>query len=201
MINLPKNKLKDFAEILNKKRNSKKPIPDQSHYRKREQEFYWENHIIYGYEWQLTIHLVGCFESYDEVNKETGDIEKHYSDHAWISSIPLHINNVHELCNLGARKMGLIEDSINTEKNRGYHYQHAFSYHWNAMQGYHYLMRLSHAINAISEFTKALKKYIKSLGCSATLKLIKDTLFNPWLPMKWYEIQRLESPQLRFQLE
>ena len=36
--------------------------------------------------------------------------------------------NVHELINLGARKKEAIEDSINTEKNRGYHYKHLFSH-------------------------------------------------------------------------
>ena len=97
--------------------------------------------------------------------------------------------------------MGLMEDSINTEKNRGYRYKHAFSYHWNALQGFHYLMRLAHAINAICEFTKALKKTMKELGCSATFKLIKETLFNPWLPTTWYEEQLLKTPQLRLQLE
>ena len=102
--------------------------------------------------------------------------------------------------NCGARKKELIEDSINTEKNRGYHYKHAFSYNWNAMQGFHYLMRLGHAINAISEFTKKLKKYIRELGCSATLKLIKETLFSPWLSLTWYEAQVLQVPQLRLQL-
>lgn len=80
---------------------------------------------------------------------------------------------------VGARKKELIEDSMNTEKNKGYHYKHAFPYDWRAMQGFHYLMRLGHAINPISEFTKTLKKYIKEMGCSATLKLIKETLFTP----------------------
>jgi len=69
------------------------------------------------------------------------------------------------------------------------------------MQGFHYLMRLAHTINALSEFARTLKKYVKTLGCSATLKLIKETLFNPWLPPAWYEAQALQTPQLRLQLE
>lgn len=69
------------------------------------------------------------------------------------------------------------------------------------MQGFHYLMRLGHAINVISEFTKSLKKYIQSLGSSATLKIIRDTLFNPWLPVSWYENQRNQHAQLHLQLE
>ena len=90
---------------------------------------------------------------------------------------------------------------MNTEKNRGYRYKHSFSYNWAAMQGFHYLMRLGHAINAISEFSKKMKSYIKSLGCSATLKLIKETLFGPWFSVDWYATQRFISPQLRLQLE
>ena len=62
-------------------------------------------------------------------------------------------------------------------------------------------MRLAHAINAISEFTKKLKKYIKELGCSAILKLIKETLFGTRLPSAWYKKQLLIVPQLRLQLE
>jgi len=69
------------------------------------------------------------------------------------------------------------------------------------MQGFHYLMRLAHAINAISEFTKVMKRDIKEQGWSATLKLIKETLFAPWLSLKWYDNQRAIIPQLRLQLE
>jgi hypothetical protein len=201
IIRLPKRKLTDFAKQLNSRRSGSQAIPDQAAYREREQYFYWENDIPYGYDWELCIHLVACVEHYYEVNKKTGEIEDRYSEHAWISSLRLNINNVHELLNLGARKKELIEDNFNTEKNRGYRYKHAFSYNWNAMQGFHYLMRLGHAINALSEFTKKLKQYIKSIGCSATLKLIKDTLFNPWFPAEWFDDQKQVTPQLRFQFE
>jgi len=201
IIRLPKNKLKELAEILNAKKSTKQMIPEQSHYRKRQQEFYWENNLPYGYGLQLSISLIACLEKYELVNKKTGEIETHYSEHLWISSIPASIHNVHELLNEGARKKELIEDSINTEKNRGYRYKHAFSYNWTAMQGFHYLMRLAHAINAIAEFSKKMKSYIKSLGVSATLKLIKETIFGPWFPIEWYATQREISPQLRLQLE
>ena len=75
------------------------------------------------------------------MDKKTGEIIIKYSQHQWLSSIRINIDKVHELCNLGARKMWLLEDSINTEKNRGYHDEHTFSYDWNAMQGFHLLMR------------------------------------------------------------
>lgn len=201
IISLPKNKLKEFAKILNKEKQYRRTIPGQKWYRGRQQSFYWENNIEYGHEYQLKINLVACFERWEVANKATGEIEVKCSEHAWISSVPMSIDKIHELLNCGARKKELIEDSINTEKNRGYKYKHAFSYNWNTMQGFHYLMRLGHAINALSEFTKKLKKYIKANGVSATLKFIKETLFGPWLPSGWYEEQTTKVAQLRFQLE
>lgn len=67
--------------------------------------------------------LVACLERHEEVNKKTGAVEtSYYSEHTWISSVPISINNMHEFLNLGARKKEAIEGFINTEKNRGYYY-------------------------------------------------------------------------------
>jgi hypothetical protein len=201
VIQFSKNKLKTFAELLNLQRESAQKIPGQAYYRERHQEFYWHNNVAWGYENQLKIHLISCLEKWEEVDNETGEIVLKYSQHQWLSSIRPNIENVHELCNVGARKIGLIEDSINTEKNRGYHYEHAFSYDFNAMQNFHLLMRLAHAVNALSEFTKKLKKWIKEQGCSAILKLIKETIFNPWLTKAWYDQQNEKPVRLTLQLE
>jgi len=193
------------STALAKKLDATKPdrftVPGQPMYRRRQQQFYYTNDVNEGFSGDLMIHLVGCAEHYQEVNPLTGDIEDRYSERAWLSSVPITRDNVHELINLGARKKELIEDSINTMKNRGYHYQHAFSYDFNAMRGFHYLMRLGYAINALSEFSTVMKKYVKSLGCSATLKRIKETFFSPWLPLSWYEQQRQNVPRLCLQLE
>jgi DDE_Tnp_1-associated len=201
VIQFSRNKLKQFSELINSQKESAQTIPAQAYYRERYQEFYWYHDVIWGYELQLKIHLVSCLEKWKEVNKKTGEIIIKYSQHQWLSSIRTNIENVHELCNLGARKIGLMEDSIHTEKHRGYHYEHAFSYDFNAMQGFHLLMRMAHTVNALSEFTKKMKKWINKQGCSATLKLIKETLFNPWLPKDWYEQQYKEPVRLTLQLE
>lgn len=201
IISLPNKKFPDYAEILNKEKKYGMPVPEKEYSRKRKQSFYWHNNLVDDEGYSLKIHLVGCTEEYEEVNLTTGEVEKHYSERTWFSSILISTKNLHELINLGARKKDLIEDSINTEKNRGYSYKHAFSYNFNAMQGFHYLMRLGHLINALSEFSKMFKRYVRSLGSSATLKLIKETLFNPWLSMEWYEMQHRRNPQLRLQLE
>jgi hypothetical protein len=62
-------------------------------------------------------------------------------------------------------------------------------------------MRLGHAINALSAFTKELKKFMKEQGCSARLKKIKDVILNPWLTDEWYVEQYQKPPQLKFQME
>ncbi len=201
VIKFSKTKLKHFAKLLNKKRRTKSMIPGQRYYLGRRQEFYWVNNIPYGYDWELMINLVSCLERREKVKQSTGEIEIKYSEHTWISSIPISIDKVHELLNLGARKKEAIEDSINTEKNRGYQYKHLFSHNWNAMQGFHLLMRLGHAMNALSQFTKRLKKYVKENGSAATLKFIKENLFNPWITDVWYELQFQKTPQLRFLME
>ena len=201
MIQFSRNKHKRFAELLNIKRKTAETIPGQPYYRERHQQFHWYNDVMCGDGLTLKKHLVSCLEKWNEVDKTTGEIVAKYSQHQWISSIKINIENAHELCNLGARKIGLMEDSIHTEKHRGYHYKHAFSFNWNAMQGFHLLMRLAHAVNALSEFTKKLKQWIKEIGCSAVLKIIKETLFNPWLSSEWYEHQHKKPIRLTLQLE
>jgi len=83
IIRLPKRKLTDFAKQLNKRKSMRMEIPGQPGYRKRKQEFYWENNITYGYEWQLNLSLVGCLERYQEVDKKTGKIVECFSERAW----------------------------------------------------------------------------------------------------------------------
>jgi hypothetical protein len=47
LIRLPKKKLKNLSTYLNKNKLLSIPIPGQPAYRKRKQEFYWENNINY----------------------------------------------------------------------------------------------------------------------------------------------------------
>jgi hypothetical protein len=39
---------------------------------------------------------------------------------------------------------------VSESKHGVYHYEHAFALNWNAMKGYHYLMRLAHLLYLIS---------------------------------------------------
>ncbi|MCP4247777.1 MAG: hypothetical protein GY778_12080, partial [bacterium] len=124
--------------------------------------------------------------------------------HAWISDEPPGWDTaagvpVHERCNLGARARWGIEDSMNTEKHRGYRYEHAFSYNWNAMRGFHYLMRLAHAMNALALGTRAVARQVREMGQLAYLDLVRETCANPWLAPEW--CRRLLATPFQLRLE
>ena len=63
------------------------------------------------------------------------------------------------------------------------------------------MMRLGHAMNALSQFAKKLKQYVKENGTNATLNFTKETLFSPWLTDVWLDQQHKQIPQLRFLME
>ncbi|MEE4239574.1 MAG: hypothetical protein V2I51_22880, partial [Anderseniella sp.] len=101
--------------------------------------------------------------------------------------------NVHTRCNLGARYRWGIEGAFLVEKHQGYAYEHAFAKNWNAMKGYHYLMRLAHLINTLARFSKQLAGLFATLGVQAAIGFIRNTLTGPWLDAQQVE-QRLSRP-------
>jgi len=196
IIYLQQSKKKAINELLDQA--PKQIIPGQKVYRERNQEFSFIEDVPFDNSGKLLVNAVSCVETWEEVCLETGKIITKHSVHRWISTVKVNIKNVHEICNLGARKRCLIEDSMNTEKNRGYYYEHALSTNWNALLCYHLLMRLGHAINAITEFTRKLKKYIKQEGVKVILDLILETIANPWLNSEWIQNEMLKSARLLF---
>jgi len=112
----------------------------------RRQRFEWVNGIEYYYgpyeRKKQIVHVVVCEETWQEIAKDSAEIVAKQSRHAWISSKPLARGNVQERCNLGERHRWDIESGILVEKRHGYHYEHVFSYNWNAMRrsvSLHYL--------------------------------------------------------------
>lgn len=167
----------------------------------RRQHFQWVNDIEYRYgtnqKKRLALHVVVCTEEWDELNKETGKIERKTSRHAWISSEPLNKGNLHERCNLGARHRWDIEEQNLVEKKHGYQYEHCFSYDWNAMKGYHYLMHLGHALNVLAQYSDALIDSVRQKGVRGLIRYIRDTLVHPWLSPERLHERLNPNPQLR----
>ena len=151
----------------------------------RKQHFDWVNHIDYYYgpheRKKQILHMVICNETWQEVAKDSVEIVTKKSRHVWISDKPLFRKNLHERCNLGARHRWGIESGILVEKHHGYHYEHLFSYNWNAMKGYHYLMRLGHLINVLAIYSERLVKIVGELGVRGFIRFTRSTISGPWL--------------------
>lgn len=169
----------------------------------RKQRFHWVNHIEYRYgnnnRKRQLVHVVICDESWEEVASDLPQIMQKTSRHAWISSQPLSRDNVHERCNLGARHRWGIENSFLVEKRHGYQYEHCFSENWNAMRGYHFLMRLGHLINILAQNTARLAKIARSMGLRGLIHFLRETCSNPWLDAE--KIRPLLAAPFQLRLE
>lgn len=149
----------------------------------RKQCFRWANDIRYEYgsndQHHLTLHVVVCHEEWLDRDEKNTIVTK-TGTHAWISSRKLWPNNLHQRCNLAARHRWGIEISNLVEKHQGYRYEHLFAQNWNAMRGYHYLMRLAHLLNTLARFSSALAKQHLELGVRAFIRFLRSTLSGPW---------------------
>ena len=178
--------------------------PHQAQHRRpwrgRQQQFWWVNDITYHYDGKnLPVPVVFCEERWQEVDPDSGEIVEHQTQHVWLSSQRLDRHNVHERCNLGARQRWGIEISLQIEKCQGYGYEHVFSHDWNAMKGYHYLMRLAHLLNALALATKRVMRQVRALGVQAFLRWVRESCANRWLRPAWLEQLRRQPPQLRLE--
>jgi hypothetical protein len=167
----------------------------------RRQRFEWVNDIEYCFganqRKRLIVHLVVCQESWEEIDPGTCAPVTKTSRHAWLSSKPLNQRNVHERCNLGARHRWGIETGILVEKRHGYNYEHLFSLNWNAMRGFHYLMRIGHMFNVLAQYSTALIKTVQKLGVRGFIDFVRSTMAGRWLE-KGRVCNRIEAPfQLR----
>lgn len=141
-----------------------------------QQKFWWVNDIDYRYDdngrKSTKINVVVCEETWTEIDKDTGLEVQKKSKFAWLSSRELTARNVEKRCNFIGRPRWNIETQNLVEKHHGYSYQHCFSYHWEAMKGFHYLMHLGHIINVLTLYSNALIGKVKERGARGTVKLL-----------------------------
>lgn len=173
-------------------------------WRGRQQTFRWVNEIEYEYgigkQKVLIINVVICEESWEEIDKNGCMVTK-TGRHSWISSGPINRKNIHARCNLAARKRWLHENNILKEKHQGYHYEHIFSYDWNAMQGYHYLMHIARMLNEMALHSIYLTEYVKEIGIQSFIEKFRTAMTHRELDVKKLRWS-IESPgQLRLVYE
>ncbi|GAG93208.1 unnamed protein product, partial [marine sediment metagenome] len=168
----------------------------------RRQKFHWVNDIEYTYgpngRKRQIVHVVVCEESWEEVDPQTEQIVTKHARHVWLSSEPLNCCNVVLRCNQGARHRWGIESGFLVEKRCGYEYEHCFSYSWNAMKGYHYLMRIGHLLNVLVLNAVQLSKIVTTLGARGFIRFIRQILSGPWLDAEQVRRRLAEPTYLRF---
>ena len=132
------------------------------------QEFIWVNNIEFSFGLNLNekilLNVVECKETYFYIDSKTGEEVKKESKFAWISFITFSAKNVERRCNEIGRPRWNIETQNLVEKYHGYAYSHCFSYNWNAMKGYHYLMHIAHLINVLLLNSKEIIGRVKKKG-------------------------------------
>jgi hypothetical protein len=146
----------------------------------RNQTFKWSNGIEYTYgknHKKLNLNIVTCKEEWQELHPRSGGKpELKVSDYAWISSSKITLKNVIRLCNNIARKRWRIENHFHVEKHQGYSYSHCYSYNWNAMRGFHSLMKFAHFINSLILGSVFTSEYVSTLGSRWYIKKVWDLL-------------------------
>jgi hypothetical protein len=166
----------------------------------RTQTFRWANHIEYEYgendRQKQMVHVILCTELWKEVDSN-GKIVTRRSRHAWLSSEPLDEQNVLVRCNQMARSRWGLENDILKEKRQGYHYEHIFSYNWNAMKGYHYLMHIAHLMKELSQFSIHLVEMVQELGIRGFIRFLRETISGPWLDLDQVQQWLEKKSQLR----
>ena len=193
---------KSLVSVWEEYKGLKKLLPQNRHrrtYNGRKQHFRWVNDIEYYYDIdkKQVVHVIVCEESWQEVNTDSAQIETKSSRHAWISAEPLEHRNIHERCNLAARHRWNIESELLAQKRQGYQYEHCFSYDWNAMKGYHYLMRIGRTINVLAQYSECLVPMFIEKGVRGFIDFVRETLTGPWLDVDWLQARLSQPYQLR----
>lgn len=173
----------------------------RQHWGERAQHFCWVNDIDYEFgpngRERLSVHVLVCEEQWQRLD-EHGEIVTGQSRHAWLSSRPLRRDNVHERANLAARHRWGIEAGFLVEKHHGYHYEHCFAQDWNALRGYHYLMRLAHLLNTLARFATTLAPKVRELGVRGFIHFVRQSLDGPWFDLE--ELARRATRPLALRL-
>lgn len=180
MIVLQDDSLKSVWEEANGLHKLEQENGKEQKWGNRQQTFWWVNNIPYEYLREgkgkhLTVNVVVCEESWQELDPMGQIITKH-SRHAWLSSRILTKNNVHNYCNLEARYRWSLENSFLVEKHQGYGYEHTYSYDWQAMKGYHHLMRLAHLLNNVVMRGVEIVDWVKEKGIRGLIHFLRQAL-------------------------
>jgi len=175
------------------------------HWGDRKQLYAWANEIEYEYiaenvKKREILNVVICYETWEEVHsRSTGIIEEKQTRYAWLSSRKITHNNVFFRCTKMGRYRWKIENNILVEKHQGYQYEHCFSYSWNAMKGFHYLMKVGHFLNVLALNSEILFEKVKNLGIRGFIEYL--TQICKGSPLDKEKIEKARESKFLWRLE
>jgi hypothetical protein len=178
MITLKRESLKSVWEEFDGLRKIEPENTLSANNADRVQEYHWSNGIEYTYgnnHKRLLLNVVTCKETWYEQSKIKGKPGQKTSMFAWLSSSKVDVGNVVNLC-MVARSRWRIENHFHVLKRQGYEYEHCFSYNWNAMKGYHYLLKIANFINSFILQSQLMTEYISAEGKKGVIKKVWNYL-------------------------
>lgn len=164
------------------------------------QTFWWVNGLCHefgaGGRRHMNVHVVVCEEKWTTMDRDDTPCT-HTARFAWVSAQPLTAKNVHARCNRAARHRWDIEEGFLAEKHHGYQFTHAFSYDWNAMRGWHYLMQIGELLNTLTCYSEDIWKWVCACGFRGTIAFLRESFTSPWLDHERLRALTARPPQLR----
>lgn len=157
---------------------------------KLKQELTWVNSI--NYHDMFSISWVECIES--TINCDT----QKTSRFVYITDIPVDHNSASEVVETGRMRQN-IEDSFNSQKNRGYAMKHKYSrISLTALKNYYAAMQIAHLINQLVELGSLIKPI---LTAKLTLKHLWKQLLQVMTHavIEWSEAPRAKRLHVRFE--
>jgi len=148
----------------------------KSHYGDRNQVYRWINDVEYTYgnngRCKERLHVVVCDETWEGTSKMTEKTTYQSTRYVWISGKEITKMNVEKRCLKIGRYRWKIENNFLVMKHQGYQYEHCFSYNWNAMVGFHHLMKIGRFINVLLAHSELLEHKVIVLGINGLLAYI-----------------------------
>jgi hypothetical protein len=142
----------------------------------RNQVYKWINDVEYIYgdngRSKVILNVVTCEETWEEISRTTGKTEFKLARYVWISGKELTKANIENRCIKIGRYRWKIENNFLVVKHQGYQYEHCFSYNWNAMVGFHHLMKIGRFINVLLVNSEFLVKKVSELGIRGLIAFI-----------------------------
>ena len=142
----------------------------------RNQVYRWINDLEYNFgsngRNKAKLHIVICEETWEETSRTTGKTRLNTTRYVWISGKEITKTNVETRCLKIGRYRWKIENNFLVMKHQGYQYEHCFSYNWNAMVGFHHLMKIGRFMNVLLAHSELLEKKVTVLGINGMLAFI-----------------------------